>query len=230
MSAVFSRSTTSAALLSVALLTSSGCPTTDTWVVTRHDGGTHDAGDDPDAVPSCSGLLVSCEGACRDTDVDPNHCGECELGCESDEQCVEGICVCRRGLERCGTDCVDTELDPQYCGGCANDCTGTATPYCNAGSCIATVCEDQSPATVTCGSDDPTCVSAQQMQTSPLHCGDCDDQCEADEICATGECQSYYPAAGCTGCPCNDVCESNLCCTLPGAAVPICLIGATSCP
>lgn len=178
----------------------------------------------------CPAGTELCAEACRDTAVDPLHCGGCGQPCEAEEQCVGGICGCRAGLERCNGECVDTRLDSGFCGDCNNDCTGTGTPYCLAGTCSAAACEDQVPAAVTCGSDEVSCVSSQQMQTSPLHCGECDNSCDADEICATGQCQSYYPAAGCTTCPCNDVCGSNLCCTLPGAAVLICLVGATSCP
>lgn len=178
----------------------------------------------------CPSGTEVCGETCRDTTRDPLHCGQCDQRCEAEERCEGSLCVCRPGFERCDGECVDKRLDPSHCGVCNNDCTATATPYCTDGTCSATACENQIPASVTCGSDEVSCVSAADMQTSPLHCGECGTDCETNEICNSGQCQSYYPAAGCTTCPCADVCGTNLCCTLPGAAAPTCLVGATSCP
>ena len=33
-----------------------------------------------------------CEGACVDLQTDKNHCGECEISCADDEECIQGEC------------------------------------------------------------------------------------------------------------------------------------------
>jgi hypothetical protein len=57
--------------------------------------------DVPDAIAldavdaaTCSGDLVSCEGACVDLQTDPNHCGACDAPCASGSPCSAGTCQC----------------------------------------------------------------------------------------------------------------------------------------
>ncbi|HVY47754.1 MAG TPA: beta-propeller fold lactonase family protein, partial [Minicystis sp.] len=79
-----------------------------------------------------------CDGACVETDVDPDNCGHCGNACDATEEtCSAGACVklCGDGaLSRCGDACVDTETDAANCGHCGNACAGGE--QCVAGACV----------------------------------------------------------------------------------------------
>lgn len=46
---------------------------------------------------ACRMGLMDCNGpdetGCVDLDVDPGHCGDCEIACEEDQQCISGECL-----------------------------------------------------------------------------------------------------------------------------------------
>ena len=72
-------------------------------------------------------------------------------------------------------------------------------------------------------------MTLSNMNSNPLHCGDCGDNCGRGEVCTDGNCEDYYPATPCTTCPCN-FCGSDLCCTYPGGGDVICVQDAQVCP
>lgn len=169
-------------------------------------------------------------GLCRDLQRDPNHCGACDAGCEGGETCLSGDCVCRAGLARCGDDCVDTSSSAEHCGGCEHRCSEDPSgEYCWEGECTAVSCEQISPSAEGCGSSDRDCVPAAELAWNPLHCGECDERCDAEEVCTQGMCQAWFAPVACSACPCAE-CGQNLCCPYPGTAEPVCVVGAQACP
>jgi hypothetical protein len=50
-------------------------------------------------------------------------------------------------------------------------------------------------------------------ENDPLNCGDCGDECNADEVCVAGNCDSFYQPEECNQCPCNNcVGDFQQCC------------------
>lgn len=211
--------------------TAAGCSVRDQIVATQDNRSTdadQDAGSDGDSGATCPTGQQWCDGRCVDTQVDPLHCGQCDRECSPGQFCTIGDCFCADGLDYCGNACVDTSSDARFCGDCNNACTPGADEYCADGECSQTPCEDQGAEA--CG-DNTSCVAQERLESSPLHCGECDNACDADELCTDGSCRTYYAATGCTECPCTQVCGSNLCCAQPGTvSTLICLVGVTECP
>jgi len=52
------------------------------------DTGSHESGG-----LCCQGHFDRCHGGCVDTGTDPSHCGACDNACDSDETCVNGVCL-----------------------------------------------------------------------------------------------------------------------------------------
>lgn len=185
-------------------------------------------------VDDCDGAQCTCEvgwdhceGACRDTWVDPHHCGTCNRSCLEGERCISGECACREGLIRCAGACVDPSSDARNCGGCDAPCSG-ATPYCAGSACTTVACADQPSPTSSCGLAAASCVPVILHDEHPLHCGACDVRCAADEICVGGTCRGYAPRGECAGCPCAG-CSGDICCDSGEIGVVICLPDSPSC-
>ena len=103
------------------------------------DGGSDDevSCDDPN--------LTSCETACVDVDVDPNHCGTCGNTCAEGQSCSSGSCVdlCDEGQLNCGGLCIDPETNADFCGA-SGTCTGADVGEdCGENQCSAGVCTSQ---------------------------------------------------------------------------------------
>ena len=60
-------------------------------------------------VRSCRLLLSACDGTCRDTWTDSNHCGECWNECDDDAVCFLGKCVESETEDEC-KDCDDDQV------------------------------------------------------------------------------------------------------------------------
>lgn len=187
------------------------------------------------AIDDCDGASClcdpgwdRCEGVCRDTRVDPRHCGTCTHRCGAGERCVSGECVCRPGLVRCSGACVDPTSDAKNCGGCDAPCSGPA-PYCAGSACGADSCDAVTPAAASCGIAQTSCVPDDLLPDHPLHCGGCDVRCAADEVCVAGQCRAYVPRGECQSCPCAG-CGGDLCCDSEEIGAVICLPDAPSCP
>ncbi len=83
---------------------------------------------------------------------------------------------------------------------CAIDYTvGTGESSASDGS--GETCPDEQ---VQCGA---RCVD---LDSDPLHCGECEHPCESDELCLDSECREARESP-CASCPC-EACEGDLCC------------------
>jgi hypothetical protein len=100
---------------------------------------------------------------------------------------------------------------------------------CYQGACTATDCDAFTPEADFCGPNQDQCVLLTDMETNPQHCGECDRACDIDELCVSSSCQPYYPATGCSACPCS-ICGNGACCAQPGTGQLICIQGAAACP
>ena len=129
-------------------------------------------------VDSCADGTESCDGACVDTQTDPQHCGACGDACDADQLCELGSCVdaCSDATTECSGGCVDTETDVDHCGGCGNECAPSET--CEEGICVVGC----APPNELC---DGLCVDT---DTDVNHCGGCGIACDVDEVCVLGSC------------------------------------------
>ncbi|NLY95117.1 MAG: hypothetical protein GXY23_13970, partial [Myxococcales bacterium] len=78
-----------------------------------------------------------CDGVCRDTRFDPEHCGACGNSCDADHYCTNGTCQPTCGsFTACDGVCRDTDVDPKNCGACGHECG--EGEVCLLGSCELT--------------------------------------------------------------------------------------------
>jgi len=96
------------------------------------DGGPMDGG----LAPPCNVGELDCGGVCVLPDRDPNHCGGCDIVCDADQFCVDGLCedACDPPFSLCAGLCVDYDDDPLNCGRCGRVC---ASGICTAGTCTS---------------------------------------------------------------------------------------------
>jgi hypothetical protein len=73
---------------------------------------------------------------------------------------------------------------------------------------------------------DEGCVD---VQTSPLHCGACGNDCQQNEVCDEGQCRGFAPATACVSCPCVTCASPSSCCPAPSGVIPLC-VSAQRCP
>lgn len=172
-----------------------------------------------------AGLTMCGNNACVDVNNDPQNCGGCGDACADGEMCVAGACACRPGLEACSGACVDTQSNANHCGSCGSLCND----QCYQGNCINENCDNQDPQATDCDPNGDSCVIDTSMDNHPLNCGDCNDACDVDEVCADRNCRAYRVGRDCMQCPCDD-CGNDLCCPqLSVSGVVICVDGDT-CP
>jgi hypothetical protein len=85
---------------------------------------------------TCRTGFVSCGGHCVDISTDPNNCGMCDRGCDS-QPCGGGDCQpedCAGFPDLCGSSCTDVQTDPMHCGECDRPCHPSQN--CAGGQCV----------------------------------------------------------------------------------------------
>ena len=167
---------------------------------------------------SCKPGEVICGGSCINPQTSKNFCGadvSCSsyIACSEREDCISGKCVvssCTKAEESLCTEneqniCVNIHgSNPNHCGACGAVCSDRETAKasgCAQGQCTY-ICKDNM---VNCGSTtEPACLPKEQLQTDPLHCGNCDRTCADNEFCKDGKCT----VSSCTGNECffNNAC------------------------
>jgi len=125
---------------------------------------------DTGTIAACSAGLQKCESVCVNQAVDVRHCGACGTACAEGSACIGGVC------QSCA-------CAPNSCGNtpCGNACACGINQICNGTACVnvpppcplgSRVCGDQ-------------CVN---IQSSPRHCGECNNACGDAEKCIRGKC------------------------------------------
>ena len=74
----------------------------------------------------CRAGFTMCGGTCVDLETDPEHCGECDMGCGG-LPCGAGECQaagCDGFPNQCGGSCTDVSSDPLHCRECDRTCDG----------------------------------------------------------------------------------------------------------
>lgn len=158
------------------------------------------------AIASCAAGFEDCNGRAEDGCevnllADVANCGQCRMACSSANgtaSCNQGQCAiacaadfgnCSTGNNGCETD-LTTNLS--HCGKCNAGCTAPAN---TTAACYAKTCS------YTCASGFDNCNNEASdgceanIQTDPLHCGQCNRQCPA----------------GCTGGVCDTPCTGKTC-------------------
>lgn len=160
---------------------------------------------------------VDCGGSCA-----PCEPGE---GCEGPEDCLSEVCsdgTC--AAPSCEDDVINGTETGRDCGGGLCDGCGTGSPCNEATDCRSGVCGGEEGAKrceVSCiegtgecdGDTEEECET--NLLTDPLHCGDCETQCElahAEQACVSGRCMiaaCNEPYDDCNM-DVDDGCETNL--------------------
>jgi len=126
----------------------------------------------------CPPEATLCEDECTDLMIDALNCGSCGNRCIVGSICCGGRCVSENSAERFCESCGSAEGWPQNC---------NEDETCERGLCTEIpVCEE---GLIECG--DENCVD---VQTDPLHCGECGTECPSNE-CLGGVCQEPLPPA-----------------------------------
>ena len=170
---------------------------------------------------ACPEGATDCAGFCTSLPGDSLNCGSCGHACNWDQACVGGKCVCRPGWVDCGSYCADVDNSPFDCGGCGRRCLKS----CSHGTCISTC----PTGTLKCAPSPPDgtygCVPG---GGDVVNCGACGTSCDTGTICTAGACHDYFPAVGCTTCPCATCPSGYTCCSSPaGVSGLYCVAGST---
>jgi hypothetical protein len=179
---------------------------------------------------TCAEPLMTCGDVCTNTDIDDDHCGDCDTVCAAGEACVGGTCTldCQAGFTNCGGRCVDTDTDRDNCGGCGAAYTCSPGNICNGAGACELSCQIE---LTDCGG---TCTNT---NTDRLNCGGCGAAfaCPDGYICnGAGACELTC-VAGLTGC--NGACvdtqtDERNCnfCGNPCAPGELCVAGVCQLP
>lgn len=140
---------------------------------------------------------IQCGASCFDQMTSNQHCGTCGNACTGGKQCTNGGCTCPAGTSDCNGTCVTLATDEAHCGMCDRACRTDQS--CSSSSCV-------------CPSGFNDCNGACVPVTNPMHCGACNNACDAaTEVCtATGTTAYCACAAGLFDCGTNGTCEDRM--------------------
>ncbi len=180
----------------------------------------------PDAGPECAAGETSCGGECVELDVDPRHCGACDVDCDALEgvtpgaaTCAAGECViegaCAAGFSDCNGDASDgCEADLASvtdCGACGNDCGALPGVAPDAAACVAGACEIAgacAPGFGDCNGDASDGCEVDLSTASD--CGACGNACVSGvEVCSADGAGVFACETSCGGATpdrCGDAC------------------------
>jgi Stigma-specific protein, Stig1 len=172
----------------------------------------------------CAPSKTACSDKCFDLQVDPEHCGGCDVTCDTTELCSAGGCKCRPGFSSCpgpaggaATICADWQHDPRHCGSCSIACKPTEVCVPAMGTTPAMCSPEPCP-----GSDGTNCDGGcyQSLDSTQLDCGACGNACQNTEVCANGACETAYVVQSCVACAVGTKCcptgGLNFCVPLTG--------------
>jgi hypothetical protein len=57
-----------------------------------------------------------------DLTSDVEYCGDCDVACRAQQDCLEGVCVCQGELVMCDLECFDVQTSREHCGECGHAC------------------------------------------------------------------------------------------------------------
>ncbi len=145
------------------------------------------------SLVECSAGQEACGAVCVTLANDTENCGKCGARCGAGQMCAGGACAveCPAGNTKCtidggATSCVNAKTDNANCGACGKSCK--SGEVCNGGFCSGT-CGDSLSGQTLCGGDggSPYCAA---LKADRSNCGKCGVSCSADQVCASGVCQS----------------------------------------
>lgn len=145
----------------------------------------------------CPAGDLQCGARCFDPMTSNEHCGACDNACSGGKTCDGGACVCPTGTTDCNGTCVSLSSDDANCGMCGVACRSDQS--CSGGTCA-------------CAATELDCNGACVSRTSPLHCGACNNACDA----ATETCTPFGGGAACAcnaglfDCGSNGTCEDRM--------------------
>jgi hypothetical protein len=176
-----------------------------------------DTGPSFDAGPTCPTGQAFCDGACRDLQVDPSHCGGCAVRCEAGSVCSASVCMlsCPGGTTACGGGCVDTSSDEANCGACGTICG--AGEACMAGACVSF-----------CASGEVYCTDrCVDTSSDAANCAGCGLACvriHATAACVSRSCRVGSCDSGFADCDGNDAngCERAVSCASGSSCTTSC--------
>lgn len=178
----------------------SGCGACDPTVADTCDGGLCGCG----SGGACAGTKnTCCGGSCKDTQTDPEACGDCAGACDTTRShvvrtCAAGNCEypCAPGYARCPAGSTapscDTDLstDVANCGGCNQACP-TNLPHvtqvgCSQGACGIVQCAS---GYADCNGN-PADGCEANLASDSNHCGACNTACTSQPYTSATACQS----------------------------------------
>ena len=162
----------------------------------------------------CKPPTVRCNGACVNTQTDPDHCGDCRVRCTAAPEhatavCLRGACTfrCDAGFKRCRDRCI-----PDVAGACCGNAQCASPQTCGGGG-VPNVCGcTPEPAATTCGQG-TLCGRRTNNCGQPVDCA-----CSATRICNFGQCicvsDTCATADTCTQDESfSELCVDGCCCT-----------------
>ena len=139
-------------------------------------------------VDLCDEGQARCGHDCVDLGSDPDHCGECDNGCDDSAVCEGGSCLseCTAKHTDCSGSCVDTGNSADPCGACGRACD--AGQLCCDGACVPHDASNCATCGVACEGDTCCDWGCADTTTDEANCGGCGIACAGGETCVDGIC------------------------------------------